>query len=186
MSLNKTKIANFPIGPFPVALAGADVDGKPNYTTVGACGVVCQEPVLYVSLMNTHHTTAGVKSGGYFSLNIPSANMVQETDYCGIVSGKETDKSGIFKTFYDDAGRAPLIEECPLNFLCEVFRSIEIYDFTMFLGKIRAVYINQDCLTGGKPDPLKINPLVLMGTGYFNLKGIAGTIYKEGKKRGGM
>ncbi len=109
--MEKVKIANWPVGPFPVALAGAHVNGKPNYATVGACGVVCQEPVLYVSLKHSHYTTAGVRDNGYFSLNIPSDNMVQKTDYCGIVSGGLADKSPVFASFYDDIGKAPMIEE---------------------------------------------------------------------------
>ncbi len=38
----KIKLQNRPVGPFPTVLAGADVNRKPNYTTIGACGVVCQ------------------------------------------------------------------------------------------------------------------------------------------------
>jgi hypothetical protein len=53
------KIKNYPVGPFPTVLAGADVNGKPNYATAGACGVVCMEPILYVSLKITHYTTRG-------------------------------------------------------------------------------------------------------------------------------
>jgi hypothetical protein len=47
--LKKIKNKTYPIGPFPTVPAGADVNGKPNYATVGACGVVCLEPVLYIS-----------------------------------------------------------------------------------------------------------------------------------------
>jgi len=180
--LRKVKIANWPLGPFPVALVGADVNGKPNYTTVGACGVVCQKPILYVSLKNTHYTTAGVRDNGYFSLNIPSANMIQKTDYCGLVSGSVTDKSSVFTSFYDEIGKAPMIEECPLNFLCEVIRNIDIFDFEMFLGNIVAVYINHRCLTSEKPDPIKIDPLILMGTNYLNLGHVIGNIYQEAKR----
>jgi flavin reductase (DIM6/NTAB) family NADH-FMN oxidoreductase RutF len=179
--MNKIKIANAPLGPFPVALAGADVNGKPNYTTVGAFGVVSQEPVLYVSLKSTHHTTSGVKENGYFSLNIPSADMVKKTDYCGIVSGNKTDKSQLFTSFYDDIGKAPMIEECPLNILCEVTKSIDVYDFNMFFGKIVSVLLNKECTTSGKPNPLKINPIILMGMNYLSLGNIIGDTFKVGK-----
>ncbi|HCC00571.1 MAG TPA: flavin reductase family protein, partial [Ruminococcaceae bacterium] len=34
--MNKTKIANIPFGPYIAVLVGATVQGKPNYTTIGA------------------------------------------------------------------------------------------------------------------------------------------------------
>ena len=178
----KIKIPNFPLGPFPIALAGTLIDNKPGYTTVGAWGCVCQEPVLYVSLKNDHYTTAGVRNTGYFSLNIPSDDLVRQTDYCGLVSGGTYDKSRLFTTFYDEIDKAPMIEECPLNILCEVIRRENFFDFEMFLGKIVAMYISPDCLTNGKPDPVKIHPLILMCTSYLASGAAVGRIYDEGKK----
>lgn len=55
--MNKIKTANIPFGPFVTVLAGAKVNGKPNYAAIGAYGVVSQKPVLYISLKNTHCTT---------------------------------------------------------------------------------------------------------------------------------
>jgi flavin reductase (DIM6/NTAB) family NADH-FMN oxidoreductase RutF/hemerythrin-like domain-containing protein len=176
----KIKLVNYPIGPFPTALAGVQIDDQPNYVTIGACGVVCQEPVLYMSLKETHYSTRGVKETGSFSLNIPSADLVQKTDYCGVVSGKDTDKSRVFTPFYDGRGQAPMIRECPLNFLCKVVQSIPVFGFEMFLGEIVAVYIDNQCLTEGKPDPQKINPMLMMGTHYYSLGSVVGAIYQEG------
>jgi flavin reductase (DIM6/NTAB) family NADH-FMN oxidoreductase RutF len=135
--------------------------------------------VLYISLKNTHYSTKGVKENGYFSVNIPSADMVQKTDYCGVVSGKEIDKSGVFTSFYDELGKAPMIRECPLNFLCKVIQSVSLFGFEMFLSEIISGYINNHCLTDGKPDPLKINPMMIIGTKYLNLGQVVGTVYKE-------
>lgn len=64
----KKKIANIPFGPYITVLAGATVSGKPNYATLGAYGVVSQKPVLYISLKNSHYTTAGVRETGYLVL----------------------------------------------------------------------------------------------------------------------
>jgi len=55
--VEKVKIKNYPmVSPAPTVLIGADVNGKPNYATVGAFGVVCLEPVFYISLKSTHYT----------------------------------------------------------------------------------------------------------------------------------
>ena len=179
--MNKIKIANQPVGPFSAMLVGAIVSEKPTYTTVGAGGCACLDPVLCVSLKNTHYITQGIMKTGYFSVNIPSSSQVKETDFCGIVSGKDADKSKIFNSFYDPAGRAPLIEECPLNFLCKVESNKKIRGFTMFFGEIAAVYISQKCLTDGRPDPLKIDPIIMMGFSYCNLNSVLGRPFAEGK-----
>lgn len=180
--MKKVKINNVPFGPFPAMLVGANVKGRPNYATVGACGVVSLKPLLYISLKNTHYTTAGVKENGFFSINIPPAGLLQKTDYCGIVSGHSADKSGIFTPFYDEIGKAPMISECSMNILCKVIQTIPMFDFDFFLGEIVAVYINEECLTDGRPDPLKIDPLILMGGSYCSLSRVAGSVFKEGRK----
>ena len=180
--MEKIKLDNYPIGPFPAMLIGAMVDEKPTYTTVGAGGCACLEPVLCVSLKDTHYITEGIVKTGFFSINIPSTSQIKEMDFCGIASGRETDKSALFKPFFDAAGNAPLIEECPLNFLCRVCGTKPIRGFTMFFGDISAVYINENCVTGNKPDPVKIDPIIMMGMSYCNLDRIIGQPFSEGKK----
>jgi flavin reductase (DIM6/NTAB) family NADH-FMN oxidoreductase RutF len=178
--MEKIKIQNRPFGPFPTVLVGAEVNGKPNYVTVGACGVVSMKPVLSISLKISHYTTAGVKETGFFSINIPPVDLVQKTDYCGIVSGQTTDKSNLFTPFYDELGKAPLISECSMNFLCKVIQVIPIFDFDFFLGEIVAAYVSDHCMTDGKPDPIKINPMIMMGNNYYDLNQMVGTAFKEG------
>lgn len=51
----------------------------------------------------------------------------------------------------------------------------------MFLGEIVATYANEDCLENGRPDALKVNPTVLMDSGYFNLNTRVGSIFKACK-----
>ncbi|MDR3576976.1 MAG: flavin reductase family protein [Anaerolineaceae bacterium] len=177
----KIKIQNQPVGPFPTVLAGVDVNGKPNYTTIGACGVVCQDPVLYISLKSSHYSTAGVKENGFFSVNIPSTGLIQQTDYCGSVSGRSVDKSTVFTSFYDELGRAPLIRECPLNFLCKVIQDIPVFEFDMFLGQIVAVYADESCLNDGRPDALKMDPIIMSGGAYLNLGQRIGAAFQTGK-----
>lgn len=174
----KKKIANIPFGPFITVLAGAMVNEKPNYATIGAYGVVSEKPVLYISLKNSHYTTSGVVENGFFSVNIPSSESIHKTDLCGCVSGNKEDKSKVFESFYDEAGNAPMIKECPVNYLCKVIQTIPIFDFTMFIGEIVAVYANEDCLENGTPNALEVKPTIMMYPGYYNLKDKVGTLFK--------
>jgi flavin reductase (DIM6/NTAB) family NADH-FMN oxidoreductase RutF len=181
--MGKVKIKNYPmVSPTPIVLAGADVNGKPNYTTIGAFGVVCEGPIFYISLKDIHFSTIGVKENGYFSVNIPSVDMIQKTDYCGLVSGKTIDKSHLFSSFYYEIGKAPMISECPMNFLCKVIQTTSICGFEVFFGEIVLTFVNEDCLTDDVPDPLKINPTLAMGFNYYNLAQSVGAVFKEGKK----
>lgn len=182
--MTKIRLDNRPVGPFPALLVGAIKNEKPTYTTVGAGGCACLEPVLCVSLKNTHYITEAIADSGYFSVNIPAVAQVREVDLCGIVTGWQADKSGLFTPFYDAAGPAPLIEECPLNFLCRVCDSLEIRGFTMFFGDIAAAFADEACLSQGQPDPQKIDPLIMMAMHYCGLQGPAGRLFAEGQKSG--
>ncbi len=179
--MNKIAVKNYPmVNPTPVVIIGAMVNGKANYTTIGAFGVVCMEPVFYISLKSTHHSTMGIKESGYFSINLPSADMVQKTDYAGMVSGKSTDKSSLFTTVFEEQGEVPLIEEAPMNYICKVIQTTSIHGFEVFFGEIVSTYAKEECLTEGTIDPLKVNPLLLMGMQYYNLKQPVGGVFKEG------
>ena len=180
--MKKSKLKNQAVGPFPAMIVGAMKNEKPTYTTVGAGGCACLEPVLCVSLKDTHYITDGISESGYFSVNIPSTALLEKTDYCGLVSGKELDKSSLFTPFFDPSGNAPMIGECPLNFLCRVFDTKCVRGFTMFFGDLIAAFIDEACLTDGKPDPLVIDPIIMMGSSYCNLKSVVGRPFSEGRR----
>ena len=178
--MNKIKLQNMPVGPFPGMIVGAMRNGKPTYTAVGAGGCACLDPVLCVSLKDTHYITGGIEQTGYFSVNIPSTALVKGLDYCGIVSGWDVDKSGLFTPFFDAGGQAPMILECPLNFLCKVCDTKQIRGFTMFFGDIAAAFCSEGCVTDGKPDPLKVDPILMMAFSYCGLGGVIGRPFAEG------
>ena len=81
--------------PTPAVLVGAVVDGKPNYITIAHIGIVNHARPYLISLSSAkvHYTNAGIKENKAFSVNIPSEDLVVETDYVGIVSGKNKAKS---------------------------------------------------------------------------------------------
>jgi len=100
----KVRLGQVPlVYPVPIVLAGANVGGKPNYATLGDCGIMgIDPPLVYVSLHRDHYTTQGISANGTFSVNIPSTDLLAVTDYCGVVSGREVDKSELFDTFYGE------------------------------------------------------------------------------------
>lgn len=128
--------------PMPVTLVGATVNGKANYLTVAYVGIVDDE-VISVGLGKKQHTAAGIQEHGTFSVNIPSVDLVAETDYCGMVSGKRVDKSTVFTNFYGELDTAPLIEECPVNMACRVIKTLELDAHFVFIGQIVETFCDE-------------------------------------------
>ena len=98
------------IYPAPAVLIGANVAGKANFMTAEFCGVVNgQPPMVSTSLQHHRYTLVGIKENYTFSVNVPSVDIMTETDYCGIVSGNKTDKVADcnFSLFYGKLQRHP-------------------------------------------------------------------------------
>ena len=155
-----------PLPVVPIALVGANVNGKPNYLAVGFVnGVSIKPPIVYVSLNKKHYTPQGIIANGTFSINVPSADYVIETDYCGLVSGKRVDKSGIFTTFYGELETAPMIEEFPIT--CECRYTGQKLEFDMniaYFGEVVQVYVNKEVTGAGRElDIFKANPIYYSG-----------------------
>jgi len=149
--------------PNPVVLVGAIVDGKPNFSTYAWCGITSgNPPTISVGVQHHRYTLKGIHQNMTFSVNVPSDDMIKETDYCGIVSGAATDKIKDcgFKVFYGTLDSAPLIEQCPINLECEVLHILNLGSHSHVIGKIVETHASEDCLTDGKPDIVKIKPLI--------------------------
>ncbi len=147
--------------PHPTVLVGANVDGKPDFTAVGWAGVAAHNPPsVTIGLQPHRYSLKGIYQNRTFSVNIPSCDLVKETDYCGLVSGANTDKAKDckFKVFYGNLNTAPLIEQCPINLECEVLHILDLGSHHLVIGKVVETYVTEDCLTDGQPDIDKVKP----------------------------
>ena len=145
--------------PLPTILVGALVNDKPNYITIAHVGIA--EPAAVSLGMNkVHYTNQGIKTNKTFSLNIPSTTMVKETDYSGLVSGKDENKSDMFKTFLGQLKTAPMIEECSINMECELIQTVDFPNHDLFIGKVVATHCDESVLTNGVVDIGKVQPIL--------------------------
>ena len=178
----KRMVGKFRVGISPAVIVGAFVNNKANYLTLGQCGGMSMDPpIIYISVNKVHYSNAGIKENGYFSVNIPSENVVQKMDYVGLVSGRDVDKSGVFTVFYGSVDKAPMIEECPVNMLCKVINEVELPNHWVFFGEIIETYVNEDCLSGENPDMKKINQVFLSGGKYCQVGNECGDAFSAGK-----
>ena len=139
-----------------------DNEGKPNMMTAAWGGVCCsQPPCIAVSLRKATYTYGNIKERKAFTVNVPSADYVRQTDYVGIYSGRTTDKySGAKLTpMRSDRVDAPYVKEFSLVLECKLLHTIEIGLHTQFIGEIVDVKAEESILgENGVPEVEKVVP----------------------------
>ena len=151
-----------PAYPMPVSLVGTHVEGRPNFMTVAWFTMISfKPPRIAIALGKGHHSNPGIKENKTFSVCIPSEDMVEVTDYCGIMSGKKIDKSEVFDLFYGKTKTAPMIKDCPLSMECNLVEVFESGSDEIFIGEIRGTFTEETFMTDGKLDFGKMKPLIL-------------------------
>jgi flavin reductase (DIM6/NTAB) family NADH-FMN oxidoreductase RutF len=167
--------------PAPVLLVGAYVDGKPNFMTAAWGGIACSAPpMLCVAIRTTRYTLVGMRKESVFSVNIPSRELCGKADYCGVYSGAQVDKSGIFTVWTGNNARIPLIEECPVCIECRVAREIELGTHVLVIGEITETHVDEDCILDNKPIIGEIDPMTYVSGArkYYAIGNEIGDAYK--------
>jgi flavin reductase (DIM6/NTAB) family NADH-FMN oxidoreductase RutF len=171
------------LGFYPTILIGANIDGIPDFTTVAWTGVAASvPPSITIALQHHRHSLKGVRQNMTFSVNIPSAIHVKETDYCGLASGARVDKAADcgFTVFYGKLKTAPFVEQCPINHGCEVVQILNLGSHELIVGRIVDTHVSEECLTNGMVDPDKVNPIVFAGKGYYRIGEYIGDAFRCG------
>ncbi|MFX1486344.1 MAG: flavin reductase family protein [Promethearchaeota archaeon] len=172
--------------PMPTTLVGANVKNKPNYEAIAYCGIVnSKPPMISIASARSHYTNIGINENKTFSVNIPSEEMVEATDYCGIVSGSRADKSAIFETFYGRLKTAPMIMECPINLECKLVVNLFFGGLDeIFIGEIVEAYAEETYLTKDLPDIEKIKPIIysVYDDRYWRIGEYLGQAFSIGKE----
>jgi flavin reductase (DIM6/NTAB) family NADH-FMN oxidoreductase RutF len=170
--------------PMPVTLLGMKIKGKANFMALGwVSRLNASPPLLGAAINKYHYSTEGIRENETFSINMPSRDMMEETDYCGLVSGRESDKSELFNVYYGKLKTAPLIEECPLSMECKLIEIHEMPSNELLIGEIIETYIDKQYLKDNKPDIKKMNPffLTMPDNNYWSLGENVGKAWNVGK-----
>lgn len=174
--------------PSLTTIIGADIDGKPNWITIAHVGIMNHAhgevpQYLSIALHSSHHTNKGIHEHKEFSINIPSQAMLQITDYAGLVSGEKVDKSELFPVEHGSLRHAPLIANSPVSMELKLAQTVLLGQHEVFIGEVVNSYINEACLTDGKPDLAKIDPLLFdfMKIDYWSIGERTGKPWRDGK-----
>lgn len=160
--------------PCPVVLVTCvDSKGKPNIITLAWVGTVCSNPPMLGLGIRPHRYSYGlIERSGEFVVNIPTKEILKETDFCGTVSGKDVDKFSQTGLTPEPAEKVkpPLIKECPVNIECVVKKKIPLGVHHLFLGEIVHVHVDQEILNEkGRIDFNRASPFVYNQGEYWSL-----------------
>ncbi|MCW4015491.1 MAG: flavin reductase family protein [Candidatus Bathyarchaeota archaeon] len=183
-----TKKSYTALFPCPVVLVTCiDSTGKPNIITLAWAGTVCSEPpMIGLGVRPTRYSHKLITNSKEFVVNIPATKIIQETDYCGITSGKDIDKFSETKLTPEKADnvKAPLIRECPVNIECVLKKTVSLGTHDLFIGETVQVHINQSILDEkGNIDFTKAAPFTYNQGEYWSLHKKLGTYgFSKNKK----
>ena len=73
-----------------------------------------------------------------------------------------------------------------MNLECRLTQSIELGQYILLIGEIVELHVDADCMTEGKMDPSKIDPLIYAPgiLNYYSLGKIVAKAFSVGKKTG--
>lgn len=149
--------------PTPVLVVGTyDAQQRPNVMAVAWGGICCSKPpCVAISVREATYTYGNLVERQAFTVNVPSASLVQAADYFGIASGRDTDKFAVtgLTPVSSDLVDAPYVAEFPLVLECKVAHVAELGLHTLFVGEILDVKIDEECVDpSGKPSTELIKP----------------------------
>ena len=183
--MSKVQIAkNAFLYPMPVVVVGAMVIDRPNFMAVGwVTRVNANPPMIAIALGKHHYTNTGIHEAKAFSVNIPGIDLLEQVDYCGLVSGRNVDKSALFTVTQGMHTGAPLIEECPIYMECRLVQVVNLPSNEVFIGEIVDAYADYECCTGDKPDIEKVRPftLTMPDNRYWAVGSQSGEAWRAGK-----
>jgi flavin reductase (DIM6/NTAB) family NADH-FMN oxidoreductase RutF/nitroreductase len=158
--------------PKPALVIGTyDQEGKPNIMTAAWIGICNSNPLsIAVSMRPATYSYGNVTETGFFTVNIPSSDMVRYVDYAGRFSGKDVDKfkeTGLTPVRAEFVN-APYVKEFPIVIECELTAFHDLGSHRQFIGKVIDVKVDEAILdANGKVDVALLNPLIYAGGNYY-------------------
>lgn len=160
--------------PWPIVLVSCvDEAGKPNIITIGASSICSSNPPTVGIAVGTAQYSLGlIERTGDFGVNIPTADQLAASDFCGSHSGRGMSK-------FEAVGMtpapstliaSPLIAECPVSMECKVIHRVNLGNHDWLIGEILAVHADESVLDEqDRLDPARTNPLLAFWGEYWTL-----------------
>ncbi len=157
--MGKHDYVNFQAGtmlnPTPVVLvscAAKENPGKKDMVTLAWAGTINSDPpMVSISVRKERYSHDLIQYSGEFVVNLVDEDMCRAVDFCGVRSGRDTDKAvetGLEYCQAEGMENAPAVDGAPVSLSCKVRKMIELGSHDMFLGEVVAVRVRKDLLDG--------------------------------------
>lgn len=158
------------IYPCPVVLVTSEYENLKNVLAVSWTGIASSHPeYVTISIKPNRFSHHLILESKEFTINIPNDNLLKKVDYCGTVSGRDTNKF-IDCSLNCAEGKnvcSPMIIDCPVNIECSVHQAIELGSHTLIIGKVLGKFINDNISTSELHEAL--NPTVYFRPNYYGI-----------------
>lgn len=131
------------LNPLPVVLVSCADGTEDNLITIAWTGIInSNPPITYVSVRKSRKSHKMIENSGEFVINLVTEDMVRETDFCGVKSGRDVNKFQVcgLEREKADIVKAPMLAKSPLNLECVVKEVKEFPSHDMFIAEIVAVH----------------------------------------------
>ena len=168
------------LNPEPPVLVSCGGLDHPNLITIGWTGTICTQPsMVSISVRPERFSHHLIEENREFVINVTTADLTRAADFCGVRSGKDTDKFAEMKLTPVEASavKAPLIDQSPISLECKVKEIKHLGSHDMFIAEIVAVDVDEKYIDEkGRLDLRKAGVMFYSHGEYF----------AQGKKLGQM
>ena len=144
-----------------------------NIITVAWTGILNTNPAtVYISVRPTRYSYNLIKEQGEFVINLTTKELVRQTDWCGVKSGKDVDKFKEMKLHKEKANfvKCPMIKESPVSVECKVREIIKMGSHDVFIADVLAINASKEYIDKkGAFDISKCDLIAYANGGYYLL-----------------
>lgn len=131
------------LNPVPAVMVSVmDSEGRTNIITIAWAGTICSDPAMVsISVRPSRYSYHLIEESGEFVINLVTRSLVRACDYCGVKSGRDTDKlkdTGLTLCSVDGVS-VKGIAESPINIGCRVVEKRELGSHTIFMAEVVGV-----------------------------------------------
>ncbi|MDT2831481.1 flavin reductase [Vagococcus carniphilus] len=150
---------------FPIFILGYK-DDRWGYNFTTSSSSYTLDNFLNVGLSNQGNASKQIKKHGYFTLNIPTKDYLEQIKIGGFNSGADKFKfSNSFQYDLSDKMDVPIIKECVITLECKVSQIIEEDSIVHIFSTIERRLVNSKLIKDNHLDNNLLNPILYLGDG---------------------
>lgn len=176
--------------PVPAVLIGCrDKEGRDNLMTAAWAGTICSDPVMVsVSIRRERYSHHIIENTGEFTISLTNRQLARATDFCGVRSGRNTDKFAEMKLTPLESTMisAPGVAQSPVVLECKVKEILRLGSHDMFIAEVVNVSVDGQYLDDNGKLELERADLIAYSHGeYFALGDKIGKFGYSVRKKAG-